>query len=346
MKPIKNLYFFLCTGKIRYTVFAFVLLSLAACEKKETPFVLPSKPVDSVRISQFDLGEKYENQIFVNFLDSNPIRANINGDSWDLSFDCSPGGYRVYMNGGKGNLLAAIGVHKFRPDVNMNNVMWRWDESSGGDSIVLNRWCNPIQSYSFDSVYLIDRGIDANPDRRYFQFKLKPETFNTYIIDVADLNGVWLYSTKIIKDPSKNLVYFDFGKPAILNFEPCNQSWHFCFLRYRYIYYQFNPPLLYYVTGIHINPRTVCVAIDSSLVFENIKLTQVEELNYSSRRDAMGFDWKVYDFTKGKYIARRYVNFILKTKGPNPQYYKLRFTDFYSNHGVKGSPKYELARIK
>ena len=328
-----------------------MLLLVLACEKPDKKYLLPPRPADSVEVTQIELGEDYENQVYINLLDSSPIKSSVKCNSWDLAFDCSNNGYKITMNGGKGVLIGTLGKEmektRFNQNVVLNKVKWRWDEASGGDSIVLNHWLDQFQ-HSYDSIYIIDRGKDCDPDFRYFQFKVEFGAFgfDDYLINVADLKGRNLYVALLHKDPSKNVVFFDFGKPAGLNFEPYNQNWHICFLRYRYVYYEFSPPLLYTVTGININPRTMSVAIDSSMKFEDIRLKDVEALKYSSKRDAIGFDWKIYDFVQGRYKTRNYVTYLLKIKGLGEAYYKLRFTDFYSTKGVKGSPKYEISRVK
>lgn len=319
------------------------LLVFTACEKQEKGYILPAKPDDQLNVFQLNLGENYEDQVYINFLDSNAVKATVKCNSWDLSFECGILGSKVYMNGGKGVLIASYGKGTYGRDINVNDLKWRWDESSGGDSIVLNHWSSPLQ-FAYDSVYVIDRGADALPEQRYYQFKLAL-IFDDYQIEVADLKGKKLYLALLHKDPWKNLLSFDFARPNILNTEPRNTDWHLCFMRYRYVYYEFKPALLYYVTGININPKTISVAIDSTLKFEDIRIKDIENLKYSARRDIMGFDWKVYDFVKGKYVVRKYVNYIIKTKGPNAAYYRLRFTDFYSNRGIKGSPKFEVSKV-
>jgi hypothetical protein len=322
-----------------------VLPMFYACEKAEKPVVLPPKPSDSLMLFQVNLGENYEDQVYIDFLDSNFIKASVKNKDWDLAFDCSLESNRIFMNGGKGVFIGILGHDDFLNKVDLNSVKWRWDEASGGDSIVLRNWFHAPTRKSFDSIYIIDRGTESEPDKRYFQFKLTYGSFGTYIIEAADLNGKKVFSAFINKDPYKAQVYLNFGKPQILNFEPKLYDWQFCFLKARWIYYEFNPPLIYTVTGVHINNRIVSVAVDSSLNFETIRKKDVEQLKFSSQRDVVGFDWKVYNFNNGHYMARRYVNYIFRFKGPNPKYYKLRFTDYYSKQGLKGSPKFEVMAI-
>ncbi|MBC7383735.1 MAG: HmuY family protein [Bacteroidia bacterium] len=334
---------FVSEGRCFLVLIAAVFLLFAACEKQEKGYILPARPNNLFNVYQFNLGENYEDQVYLNFLDSNPVKTTIKCNSWDLAFDCNILSTRIFMNGGKGVLIATNGRGNFSDNINLNQLKWRWDEASGGDSIVFNRWLNPLQP-GYDSVYIIDRGAESPPEERYYQFRLA-FLFDDFAIDVADIKGKKLFSGNLHKDPGKNLLFFDFTKPYPLNVEPRNNDWHFCFMRYRWIYYEFKPPLLYYVTGININPKTISVAVDSTLTFEDIGIHDIENLRYSNRRDVMGFDWKVYDFNKGKYMVRKYVTYLIKTKGRNASYFKLRFIDFYSSKGVKGSPKFEVFKV-
>lgn len=322
----------------------FVLI-FTSCEKEETAIVLPPRPIDAISILQVPLGENYEDQVYINFMDSNIEKSRVKNASWDLAFDCNPQGNRVMINGGKGVLISVAGKGDFLKTINLNELKWRWDESSGGDSIALRNWCNPFDGKSLDSIYIIDRGIESAPVGRYFQFKLSRTIGGHYCISVADLSGHFLKAVDIEKVPYKNQVYFDFTTLSSRNFEPNNNEWQFCFLRCRWIYYEFNPPLLYTVTGIHINPKTVTVAIDSTLNFESITKKSVQNLVYKYQRDVIGFEWKLYDFNQGRYTTRKYVSYIFRTQGPNPVYYKLRFTDYYSKQGVKGAPRFEVSPL-
>jgi hypothetical protein len=325
--------------------FLLIAVCLQSCEKAEKPYSLAKKPGDSVVLIQVNMGEAYENQIYINFLDSNFVKNTVKNNCWDLGFDCNPNSKNIWINGGKGVLIGSIGRDNFIPNINTNKVNWRWDASSGGDSIVLKNWFNEFTQHSCDSIYIIDRGSEAETGFRYYQFKLRMVDPFTFAIEYADSKGKFISSSIIPKDISKSNVYFDFKSGKSLNFEPRVNDWQFCFLRTRWIYYDFSPPLLYTVTGIHINSKLFSVALDSSLNFTDICKSDMSRFVFSEKRDAMGFDWKVYDFDKGRYITRNYVNYLLKMHGPNPKYYKLRFIDFYSTQGVKGSPKFEVIEI-
>jgi len=335
------------TVKIVFIVLGFYLLifGLQSCEKAEKPYALHKKPNDSMVLVQVNMGEAYDNQVYINFLDSNFIKNTVKNTCWDLGFDCNANSKNIWMNGGKGVLLGTIGKDNFIANVNPNKVTWRWDASSGGDSIVLKNWYNEFTQRSCDSIYIIDRGVEAESGFRYFQFKLRMLDPFTFAIEFADSKGKFISSCIIPKDISKSNVYFDFKSGKALNFEPRVNDWHFCFLRTRWIYYDFSPPLLYSVTGIQINSKLFSVAVDSSLNFIEICKADMNKFSFSGKRDVIGFDWKVYDFNQGRYITRNYVNYLLKMHGPNPKYYKLRFIDFYSKQGVKGSPKFELIEI-
>lgn len=336
--------------KLLKLLFLFAVLSgFCSCEKAEVPYKLPPRPNDSLTLMQLDLGENYEDQVFINFLDSDFVRARVKNHSWDLAFECNPDARRIFINGGKGVFIAAAGKDNFLTKVEISKLKWRWDAASGGDSIVLHNWCNPATGHSFDSVYVIDRGSETDPSKRYYQFRLENDGPGKCIIRTATTKGVPMYSTEITFDPSKNQVYYDFESGQQLNFEPPSFDWQFCFLRTRWIYYEFNPPLFYTVTGIHINQRKVAVAIDSTLQFDRISLSDATRMTYLNTRDALGFEWKVYDFTQGKYLTRKQVNYLFRMRtspGGDYRYYKLRFTDYYNRLGVKGSPRFEVAEVK
>lgn len=323
-----------------------VLIGFTACEKVEKPVKLPPKPYEDLRVIQLDLGENYESQVFLNIFDSMPIKTTVKCSDWDLAFESKSFGFRITMNGGAGVLIANSGKTRFERVNDPEYLHYRWDEASGGDSISLINWCDK-NMISKDSVYVIDRGVLKQDPYRFYQFKIVGVNPFAYFLEICDIKGKNIKQIEVPKNPLKQNTYFSFGEgnPKFLDFEPYKKDWQFCFLRYRWIYYEFNPPLLYTVTGIYINNENISVAVDSTLHYENIGFKEISTLDFHTRRDIIGFDWKNYDFLNGRYKTRNHVNYIIKTKEPQPKFFKLRFTDFYSVDGLKGSPKFEISQI-
>lgn len=335
---------------ITYYLNPLILLLLVtgfwACEKVEKPVKLPPKPAEDLRVIQLDLGENYESQIFLNIFDSIPVKTSVKCSDWDLAFESKSFGFRITMNGGAGVLIANSGKTRFERVNDPEYLHYRWDEASGGDSISLINWCDK-NMISKDSVYVVDRGILKQDPYRFYQFKILGVTPYAYFLEICDIKGKNIKQIEIPKNPLKQNTYLSFGdgNPRFMDFEPYKKDWQFCFLRYRWVYYEFNPPLLYTVTGIYINNENIQVAVDSTFKFESIGMKDLENMNFHNRRDIIGYDWKNYDFNNGRYKTRNHVNYIIKTNEPQPKFFKLRFTDFYSVDGLKGSPKFEISEI-
>ncbi len=331
---IKNLYCF------NILVIVFLAFTFSSCEKKEEPVVLP-KSNDSLQLESASLGPNYDKQIFLNI--DTKEQTVIENNIWDLYFDADHNGYLIYMNGGKGILIANSGSTKFNTVSNPSSLVWRWDAANGlEDSLVLKNWLNKKTNYSNDSVYVIDRGSQITDNSRYMLFKIISVNNSSYELKISNVDGSNIHDFSVAKDQNKAHVYFSFDNGGTyLNVEPDIDNWHITFLRYRWVYYQFNPPLLYTVTGIYINNKRVIAAVDSSMKFTDINSNTCSQFHYSSNRDAMGFDWKVYNFSTGKYVTRNFVNYILITNYPE-KYHKIRFIDFYDNNGLKGTPRFEV----
>ena len=317
----------------------FFTLFISACEKKEAAIVLP-KANDSLQLESASLGSNYDKQIFLNI--ETKEQTVIENNIWDLYFDADEYGHSIYINGGKGILIANSGSTKFNAISSPSTLHWRWDEASGKeDSLVLKNWRNEKTSQPSDSVYVVDRGVQITDNSRYMLFKIVSVNSSAYQLMISDIDGGNIHNFTVTKDKDKAHVYFSFDNGGTyLNVEPKIDNWHISFLRYRWIYYEFNPPLLYTVTGVYINNKKVCAAVDSTMKFGDINPSICSQLQFSSNRDVLGFDWKVYNFTNGKYVTRNFVNYVLITNSPL-KYYKMRFIDFYDDNGLKGTPRFE-----
>lgn len=316
-------------------------MAFASCEQPEIPVTLPPA---TGRLLSVEMGNTYANQIYVN-LESGVVKSFPN-ESWDLAFDCGNNNF-IQINGGNTALVAYANTKEFTDNIDYKNQKWRWDAANGmNDSLALSGW-----ELRRDSIFLIDRGQQYTEPERYFQFRIS-KSGPVYELTVADSKGKQINTHTITKDPAKNLVYFSFANGGeYKNIEPDKTAWDICFLKYRWIYYEFNPPLLYNVAGIYTNTGYMSVSVDSTGVpFDKIEVSDFDSRIFSPNRDAIGFDWKVPIFkgTDVTYRTRDYVSYYIRKKQHNTtdQLYKIRFLDFYDDKGVKGTPAFEVKRLR
>ncbi len=323
-----------------YITMIVLALLLASCEKEEQPVELPPKPSE-VKLLSVDMGKDYRSQVFVDLASGKT--QTIDNLSWDLAFDASPQGMAIYQNSGKNVLTANSGSTEFQTNPDTKTIAWKWDPASGNkDSLALK---NVFTSQGFvtDSVYYINTGSGK------FQFKIIDITTTEYVIAFTDLANSQSKQLFINKDPRKAQVYFSFDNGGqYLNIEPDLTDWHVCFLRYRWIYYEFNPPLLYLVSGVFVNPALVTSVKDSVLDFYSITKTDCASKTFLSNRDVVGFDWKSPDLSNTsnvKYTIRKDYYYFIKEQSSQQRLFKIRFLDFYNDQGVKGSPKFEVQEL-
>ncbi len=328
MIKIKNIYLLICIA----------VLIVTSCEKDEMPIKLPSR--GNTSFVSIKLGKDFEQQAYYNLKDSQITL--VDNKSWDLAFEAAPFGNKITLNGGTDMYAARTNSKKFFNTNNPDTFNYKWDAPCGCfDSLAIN---NDFPNNDF--VYIIDRGFNYTTDR-YFQIKFLGTTLENYHFEYASFNDSKKITSIILKkNPTKVNIYYSFSTPTTyLDFEPCKDDWDFCFIKYRYVFHETTPITKYVVRGIFINTTKVIVAVDSTLKFEEITPSYSnDKCVYSGYRDAMGYDWKVYNFTTGQYNARTHVNYMIKYKH-NDDIYKLRFLDF-NNNGIKGTPKFEYILLK
>ncbi len=325
--------------KLSHIIILFLLVAtLLSCEKKDTPITLPAKG-DGIAM-QVDMGEKYDFQYFIS-LQNNHIVHISPTRNWDLAFSCDPNSHAVFLNGAK--LMSAINTHKSNmADVSVGDTSdkadaWKYDNASGNiDSTVIGDWKKS------NEVYIIKLSNTSNKVRK---IKFLSEDLFQFKFEVADLPAAVPTVVTIPKRAQYNYTYFSFDFLAeVEDVEPNKSSWDLQVTVYNYTFYDQNPILPYVVTGILLNPTGTSAYKDSVSLYNNINADFALAVPLSNQKDVIGFDWKKYDIDKNLYTVDSRYNFVVKTK--DDSYYKLRFLDFYSPSGIKGSPKFEFFQLK
>lgn len=326
---------------IRYRLLSFMpLLFLLACEKEDKPYILP--PPGNIEQAEVTLGENYDTQVYFNLADKKQYSNQLK--IWDLAFESGINQHMIWMNGGKQVQVFNTLSNNFTPVYSTTGISWQWDSPDGNlDSAAFRDWYNETLLTSSNFVYLIDRGPDA-PLGRYKKLQVQQVDAQAYQFRFANLDGSEEKAFTLLKDTNTNYSYFSFddGGKAV-SIEPGKNKYDILFTRYRYIYYDLHPFLPYSVNGVLLNPNNTFAAADSITPFDSIDYAFATTMSFSSKYDAIGFDWKAYNFTTSIYEVNRAKCYVIKNR--EGIYYKLRFIDFYSSQGIKGSPEFEFQRL-
>jgi hypothetical protein len=321
------------TGSL--VVAAFFMLQVLGCIKEEKP-VTP-RPLDTSLIkSNISLGTDYRYQAYYSLENDSMLSRNLKYD-WDVAFDASnTEGASLYLNSAKYMFASAISNGSFETvkDTSGFYKNRRWDASNRPDSPAIGN------IKSLDKFFIIDKGYDALGEPAGF-VKIKFEAVNDKKIKFrfADINDSKGKQIDITRTADYNLVYFSFKTGAEVKVEPLKSDWDLHFTQYIHTFT--NPYTPYLVTGVLINPYNTTVAVDSVFDFDKIDRTFSQTMAFKNNPDVIGYNWK--DFINGAYIVKSNYTYVIKDS--KSKLFKLRFTDFYDEKGIKGTPRFEFRRL-
>ncbi|MBD81027.1 MAG: hypothetical protein CL840_19065 [Crocinitomicaceae bacterium] len=320
----------------KYIIWCLIGVLSSACFKEDMP-VTPIEPGD-IETVQIEMGYPYKYQVYYDCGANRVVKTNSRYD-WDLAFESSPEGFRVFLNTAKGEFLAQAGEVSFGTVNSTKNLTWLWDAPSGNlDSTSVGDWRGKRM------VYVLDRQYDANGNHLgYFKFQVLSVNENIYKIRFSDLQEEKGKEFTIRKNHNLSVIHFSMNNGGeLLELEPERNSWDLLFTNH---YHKFsNLPMPFVLTQVLSNYQNrVVVAEDLKSNFEGIRLSDTTNYTFTAIRDEIGYDWKIRNSQDNSFIIDSKKSFIIKsTKGI---YYKIQFTDFYNDQGVKGYPKFKIQRL-
>ena len=312
----------------------FLILIFASCEKEELP--IPAHDPGDVITVQLEMMPDYRYQLFYDLETNTIVSQNLKTD-WDLGFEASESGWHVVLNTSRGGAAAKTGTTDFSAVTSSAGAIWQWDVHSGNlDSTAIG------DHRGTEEVYIIDRGYDHLGNHTGYRKIIIQEVTNTsYIIRFAQLDGTGDATISIAKDTTLNFIAFSFNTNSTAPIEPPKTDWDLLFTQYVHIFD--DPPTPYLVTGVLINRHNVQVAVDNQKDFAEITYDNIQNYTFTTAINAIGYDWKTYDYTSGTFTVSPEKNYIIKTT--EGIYYKLHFIDFYNETGDKGAPKFEMQKM-
>lgn len=317
--------------------FAFVMLAAvihASCDKGEIP-ISPREPGPEIT-AQVSIGSDYGQQVFYNLKD-NQVVNQVHKTSWDVGFESGENGWRIFLNSSRGGAAAVLENTAFNEVTSTDNLIWKYDAPSGhpdstavGDYRLLN------------ATIVIDRGFNPGGQHTGYQkIKVLEVNESQYEIMSSSLSGEQAETRIIPKDPALNLNTFSFTTQTVVPVEPPRETWDLLFTQYLHLFY--NPLMPYLVTGVLLNPHDVEAVRITDRAFEDITIDDAPNFTFENRRDVIGYDWKTYDFETASFIT--HANMVFLIRDGEGRYFKLRFTDFYTDTGQRGAPRFDMQEL-
>jgi hypothetical protein len=322
------------TSLIRITALALLVTVFSACEREELP-VAPHT-AGTAFTSTISMDANYRWQVYFD-LGTNREVGRCLKTSWDLAFETLPSSFHILLNGSKAMSAWNTGDTVFTQltDTTGFTAGKQFDAASGNtDSTAIGNWQTNMP------VYIIDRGYNENGQHQGFRkLQILSVSAGTYQLRFATLNGAVQVLT-VNKDSTYNFTFVSLQNTGeIISVEPPKATWDLVFTQYTHIFHQ--PPTPYLVTGCLQNTWQTGSVMDTVSAFENIDYNFAASRTLSGHRDVIGYNWKVFNGTEFTIVPQR--NYIIRDS--EGFFYKLRFTDFYDDNGVKGNPKWEFQRL-
>ncbi len=328
-----------------------ISFGLIGCIKEEQPIDQSNLQEGLTRV-EIPIGFDRDKQFYFKMSSGLKVRE-VNVYDFDIMFDASANGVAVYMNNARFMGAAPTGKFNMNEVNSVNGVQWRYDIASlHPDSTAVGQWITPynISGTSNGEVYLIHLGFDKQGNiLGYKKMQFLSVNSVSYTVRFADLNGGNEATVTINKSDNHNFVYLSFknggSQPDI---EPPVNDWDLWFTQYTDLVRSIFDNLFYpySVNGVIQNPRTVTTAMDSTRNIMDYTLADANLLNFSTRANKIGYDWKLFlsQSATGSYIIKhRNVYFVRLS---STEIYALRFVDFLDNTGTTGFPTFEFRKLE
>jgi hypothetical protein len=334
---------------MRYTysiiIFSFFIFS---CMKEELPVAKRrvnvrtntgvSMPGELIEM-QVEMGADYKSQVWFSLNESKVIYTN-NKKEWDLSFECSPTGYHVLLNGSKAMRVYKTNFENLKDVTDTSGIGSEGsaDMPSGNlDSTAVGNWVLD------NKVYLVNRGYDEKGQSQgFYKLKLLSVNATQFTFEYSDIKNKEIYKGTVNKDQDLNYRAYSFTTHSeVVNVEPKKDSYDLCFTQYTHLFV--DPPQYYQVTGVLANSYKTRIMKIMDKAFNEITIDDTLHRRFSIRRDQIGFDWKEFNLNTNIYTVFPSKCYVISDN--KHFFYKLHFTGFVNKSGLKGYPTFEFQKL-
>ncbi|MEZ4806757.1 MAG: HmuY family protein [Flavobacteriales bacterium] len=311
-------------------------VALSGCLKEELP--VPRAPRGDAVSVQVCIGADYGAQLWYD-IGTNSVTAQNSKQDWDLAFAGGADGWVVRLNSARYMRVVRTGNTDLAQSTDTTGYgpLWRVDHNEGSlDSLAIGDW------RSTNEVFVVDLGVNNfGTPLGLRRMKIVSVDASRFTIRFALIDGSGEQEFSIQKDPSRAFVHFSILDGVQRTIAPPDGQYDLVFTQYTYQFY--DPYTAYLVTGAVNGFSGLRVAELNTSDFNSIALRDTMEHPFNREEDAVGYDWKEYDFDTSTYEVHPEHCYIVQDREGG--FYKLHFVDFYSETGLRGCPRFEVVPL-
>lgn len=320
------------------------ILLLSSCFKEDKP--VDYKPLTGITNTAATKSD-YSMQVYYD-METNSFVGQNHRENWDLAFsNVAAGDWDAKINSAKKMRVyitqdTDISLASTAPAAESD---WRYDDYELAEGIAMDIRAG---SANRDKVHILDLGVTTlGAPIGYKKIKMLSSGSDSYRFEVAELNGSGVKTFSVQKNSDYNFMFFSFkdgGK--FVTIEPMRNTFDLIFTQYTdRAYYDNGIDFEWYsVNGILFNAYgNLEAAVDSGNIdFDQVTSATLASYTFDPHLNAMGYNWKKFNFDTQTYEVEPYVYMVRDRKG---EYYKMRFLSFVNAQGEKGYPTFEISKL-
>jgi len=310
---------------------------LLGCEKEEQLY--PPGLTGTVTAS---MGGDYRTALYFD-LSTATFTQTVDHDLWSLSFDLNTSPPGVYLNSANFMFAKPAGdTAFFAVQDTAGGAPWAYDYPDGNPDRTAVRGLSNAEGQSTRAVYWLNLGFDEQGNALGIRkFQVLSWTEDSLFFRSARFDGTEVRTGAVGRRTNHRRSEFDLLTHESRFIEPERSDWDLLFTQYTdYDLTEEGDTLAYLVRGVLTDPDRLEMARWPGTDWDNIALSAVQDLNYSSAQNAIGYDWKTFSLDQGVYTVQTYWIYIIHSDRDG--YFKLRFLDYYNAQGERGHAQFEL----
>ncbi|MCC7521050.1 MAG: HmuY family protein [Flavobacteriaceae bacterium] len=352
----------------KWVVLSLVLSTLFVSCSKEDPIPDREDFTNNAFISPTVGGPNQPNQVYVNL--SNQETKAVKRDSWDLAFYCGDK-FRIGINSSIYMAVKKLETNQM-DTINSADVNAMYSQVAIGtfnpinvdyvddfDGSILNTAMDEVNVLDVNnSVYLLNLGYSVGtsvppigsvavngPHRGWKKIRVL-KSFDSYILQYADIDDTTHKQVVISKDAFYNFTFFSFNTESEVSVEPKKNNWDLNFTVFTneipgYGTYGYTD---FVATNAKMNVQSYKVTETAELTFASFALSMVQEDLFSNSQRKIGSSWRSGGGPTTSPGVYNNVFYVVKdTEGI---YYKVKFTALTNSQGERGYPQFQYILLQ